>query len=292
MSIMRSSPDLKAQDITPGLERSCKRDWVCAAPAQPGIHRIEAFFAGEAYAPHRHDTYSIGYTIHGVQSFAYRGERSASIAGQVMVLHPDEIHDGGAGSDEGFHYKMLYIEPALIRSALGASASALPFVREAILQDPALLRALLLALADLNAPLEPSALDDIAILLAYGLLAKDPSAKRQVGQLIDLKAISLARDHLDANLDRAITSAELEQISDHDRFSLARQFRKAFGTSPYRYHLLRRLDLARANIEKGASLAEAAFHAGFSDQPHMSRHFKATYGVSPGQWQKLTAIVR
>jgi AraC-like DNA-binding protein len=136
--------------------------------------------------------------------------------------------------------------------------------------------------------LEPTALDEIAVLLADGLLANDQSAKRSTSKLIDLKAINQARDYLEANLERPVTSDELEEICEQDRFSLARQFRKALGTSPYRYQLLRRLDLARAEIQEGNSLVNAAINAGFSDQAHMSRHFKSTYGISPGQWQRLT----
>jgi hypothetical protein len=101
---------MTAQYLTPGLERSCAQDWVQMAPWQYGIGRIEAFFSGEAYAPHRHDTYSIGYTIHGVQSFDYRGARSDSMPGQVIVLHPDEIHNGE-----------LY--RAIVHDALGARAT-------------------------------------------------------------------------------------------------------------------------------------------------------------------------
>jgi len=37
------------------------------------MHRLEAYFNGNAYAPHRHDTYAIGITIHGLQRFDYRG---------------------------------------------------------------------------------------------------------------------------------------------------------------------------------------------------------------------------
>src|SRR5215472_3308572 len=84
----------------PRLARSCgpsPADWIRLAPAQPGLERIEAFFAGHAYDPHRHDTYAMGYTMGGVQSFDYRGSRQDSLAGDVIVLHPDETHDGRAG---------------------------------------------------------------------------------------------------------------------------------------------------------------------------------------------------
>ncbi len=59
-----------------GLERLCMaspRDWIRLAPRQPGIERLEAYFAGHGYDPHRHDTYAIGVTLSGVQLFDYRG---------------------------------------------------------------------------------------------------------------------------------------------------------------------------------------------------------------------------
>ena len=40
-------------------------------------------------------------------------------------------------------------------------------------------------------------------------------------------------------------------------------------------------------MESGQSLAEAATASGFSDQSHMTRQFKQTYGVAPGQWRAL-----
>lgn len=48
-------------------------DWVIRS-AQPGsVERIEAWFGSHGYDPHRHDTYSIGRTLAGVQSFHYKG---------------------------------------------------------------------------------------------------------------------------------------------------------------------------------------------------------------------------
>ncbi|MBQ0805072.1 MAG: AraC family transcriptional regulator [Sulfitobacter sp.] len=287
MKSERQSSETRSHDLTPGLERSCARDWVAAAPWQAGIQRIEAHFSGEAYAPHRHDTYAIGYTINGVQSFDYRGARSDSVAGQVIVLHPDEVHTGEAGTEDGFHYRMLYVEPSLVREALGPSASTLPFLRDAVLTDPRLMHAIHAAFSDMATILETVAMDELAVLLADGLLAHDTSAHRTTGSLIDLRATNRAREYLDGNLDQTVHSEELEKITGLDRYALARQFRKAFGTSPYRYLTLRRLDQVRGDIVSGATLVEAALRAGFSDQPHMTRQFKANFGISPGGWQRL-----
>jgi AraC-like DNA-binding protein len=76
----------------------------------------------------------------------------------------------------------------------------------------------------------------------------------------------------------------LERIAGIDRYAIARQFRRAYGTSPDRYRTMRRLGLARAAIQSGVPLARAAVDAGFADQSHMSRQFVRAYGLTPGRW--------
>src|SRR5258707_10011527 len=111
----------------PGLERSCARPagWVRVAPSCAGLQRVEAFFAGHGFDPHRHDTYAIGHTIHGVQAFRYRGAARMSLPGQVFVLHPDEMHYGRAGTQDGFGYPILFVEPRIIRDVLSETHGAL-----------------------------------------------------------------------------------------------------------------------------------------------------------------------
>jgi AraC-like DNA-binding protein len=81
--------------------------------------------------------------------------------------------------------------------------------------------------------------------------------------------------------------AELERIANLSRWELARQFRRAFGVSPYRFHMLRRLEQARRRMASGARLADAALECGFADQSHFTRHFRNAYGMSPGRWRCL-----
>ena len=94
------------------------------------LQRLAARFGGHAYDLHRHETYAVGLTLWGAQSFHYRGELRTSRDGQVMVIHPDEAHDGHATVDAGFAYRMLDVEPASVSAALeGASP---PFVRDVV----------------------------------------------------------------------------------------------------------------------------------------------------------------
>jgi AraC-like DNA-binding protein len=76
-----------------------------------------------------------------------------------------------------------------------------------------------------------------------------------------------------------------------DRYSLARQFRTAFGTSPHRYLIMRRLEKVKRELCRGGSLVSVAALNGFADQSHMTRHFKRAYGMSPGKWRQLNATI-
>ncbi|WP_119392347.1 AraC family transcriptional regulator [Taklimakanibacter lacteus] len=269
------------------LERSCGRDWIRRAPAEPGIERIEAFFTGHAYDPHRHDTYAIGFTVSGVQSFDYRGSRADSRRGNVIVLHPDEVHDGRAGVEQGFRYRMIYIEPRLIAEALADKTNALPFMRSAISSDPRLLRGVSRALIDLDRLYEPLERDRILTGIADALLALDTSLPSRGSLAVSATAVDRARAFLDAHFTRTVASEELEAITGLDRYGLARHFRARLGTSPYRYLTMRRLGRAKADIAAGRPLAEAAFVAGFADQSHMTRQFKQAFGLTPGRWQAI-----
>jgi AraC-like DNA-binding protein len=84
-----------------------------------------------------------------------------------------------------------------------------------------------------------------------------------------------------------VGSAELEAVSGLTRYDLARQFRVLYGTSPYRYLLMRRLDRAREQIARRRPLVEVALDAGFADQAHFARQFKATFGLTPARYRAL-----
>ncbi len=263
-------------------------DWVRSGPRSGGIERIEAYFSGHAYDPHRHDTYAVGYTVTGVQAFEYRGARAASASGNAMVLHPDEVHNGRAAVEEGFLYRMLYIAPGAVRDALGERAAALPFVSSAVSTDERLVAAIRRAFEDFDRPPEPLESDQILLSVAEELLRLDPSAARaRPLQPACAAAMKRVRSYLDANFRRVVHSSELESVAGLDRFALARQFRSGFGTSPYRYLTMRRLDAARAAIASGLPLADCAADSGFSDQSHMTRQFKRAYGMSPGRWRTI-----
>ena len=269
------------------LERSCgpsPDDWIRIAPSRTGLERIEAAFSGHAFDPHQHDMYAIGFTLHRVQSFNYRGQVQRSGAGQMFVLHPDETHDGHAGTEAGFRYRIFYVEPRLIQDALDEPRGPLPFVSDPVSDDRQLADAIMPALYDLDVPIEDLRLDEIVFNLAHALSKAEGRAPRKRLPASHWRAVSEACGYLDAGVQRAVASSELESVTGLTRYELARQFRACLGTSPYRYFIRRRLERARSLIETGTPLADAAYSSGFADQSHMSRLFKRNYGMTPGRW--------
>ncbi len=275
-----------------GLERSCGApDWVRGRGPDGGVELLRAWFRGRAFARHRHDTYAIGLTEVGVQVFDYRGRVECSRPGEVVVLHPDEAHDGRAGDEGGFGYRIVYVEPARIAAAVRAirgRPGSLPFVRETVSRNATLARAVTAAF---GAAPEPLALDALVLRLAEGLIEGDPDGPPGGAPLrLDHGALDRARAFLDGR--RAIVrSAELEAVSGLSRYDLARQFRARYGTSPYRYSLMRRLDFARGRLRDETRLADLALAAGFADQAHFTRMFRSAYGVTPGRYARLRGIL-
>jgi AraC-like DNA-binding protein len=267
------------------LERSCSRDSIRFGAGADGLERAEVHLAAWAFEPHRHDTYAVGVTTSGVQTFRYRGRRRVCLPGQVHVLHPDETHDGAAGTAAGLGYRILYIAPELVRAAL--DERPLPFVAEPVHDRTPATAVVTSFLADLDEPVSDLARADLAAALADCL--RSLAGTRGPAAGIDVTAVGLARDYLAEHAREHTPAATLERLTGADRFTLARHFRRAFGTSPDRYRTLRRVALARRAIESGTPLVRAAADAGFADQAHLTRQFKRAYGVTPARWLALTA---
>lgn len=246
-----------------------------------GIERMAAALAGGGFAPHRHDTYAIGITRRGVQTFRYRGELRYCLPGQWHVLHPDEVHDGVSGTADGFGYRIIYLDPALVQEALGGRP--LPFVADPVIRAGEVDPALAGYLADIDEPLDDVEAVELTSVVAETLHRHAAQRPRRQPAL-HLEGLRRVRDLVRDDPTVRHPMRRLEQVAGLDRWTLARQFRAAYGTSPTRYRTMRQLDLARRLLRAGRPAAEAAMVAGFADQSHLTRMFKRAYGLTPGVW--------
>ena len=68
--------------------------------------------------------------------------------------------------------------------------------------------------------------------------------------------------------------------------ALLRAFRDAYGMPPHTWLTDARVRRARLLLDAGTAPAEAAVAVGFTDQPHLNRHFARIVGVPPGAYQR------
>ncbi len=259
---------------------------------EPRFDRMEclnARFLRHAYAPHTHDTYVIGVITAGTELYRHRGVVHAASAGDVVVLDPDELHDGRP-ADDGFAYRIFYPPVGLIGQALGEALErpCLPSFADTILKDPDLYRELDALHRDLEDPRrDPLALETdalrafTAVSLRYGDLTARPRAAGREPQ-----AVRRAREYLDAHLESPVELADLAGAVGLSRFHLLRVFRAAVGTTPHGYLTDRRIQRAKDMLGGVLPLAEVAVACGFCDQAHFNRVFKARVGVAPGHYRR------
>ncbi|WP_298958079.1 AraC family transcriptional regulator [uncultured Roseibium sp.] len=184
---------------------------------------------------------------------------------------------------------MIYVPPEKISDALTADRdNGLPFVSSPVLSDIEFRKELVESLTDIECEIGDFKLDCLIADLA-ACLKRHADTSQSKPAVLDLRALKECSDLMKECCDQNVRMADLEAVAQIDRYTLARQFRHAFGTSPHRYLVMRRLDRVKSKLQKGEKLAEAAVGSGFSDQSHMSRHFKRAFGMSPGQWRRLRA---
>ncbi len=180
----------------------------------------------------------------------------------------------------GFSYRIVHIEPSLIQRAL--RGKPLPFVAQPVVDAARLPKGCAREIWNIDDRLDDIARVDLVVTIV-GLLHSLATASKPAPSLA-LDRVSRVRDLIAACPAARHSMDELERVCGLDRWTLARQFRIAFGTSPTRFRTLRQLDAARSAITRGQGLVDAALHAGFADQSHMTRQFKRAYGLTPAQW--------
>lgn len=132
--------------------------------------------------------------------------------------------------------------------------------------------------------------DDSWPLAAEGLVLQLLSTARRVENARPRPRSWLreARELLDERAPAATTLGELAAAVGVHPAHLARSFRHEHGVTVGEYARGRRLEWAGARLAADdASLAEIAVAAGFADQSHFTRAFRAWAGVTPGRYREL-----
>ncbi|MBU1040402.1 MAG: AraC family transcriptional regulator [Proteobacteria bacterium] len=259
------------------------------SPALPETELLTARFYAHTFAPHWHEGYVVGVITAGAEGYRYRGAQHVAAVGGLACINPDEIHTGERADDQGWAYRVFYPSAATMRALAqglrGSHAAGLPRLPATVIQD----RPLALALARAHQLLESgqdlleaqtAALAALSALLIRHAQEPEAAAPPQG----DSARVETLRQRLAADLAEPLTLDELAASVGLSAFHAARLFTRATGMPPHAWRNQLRLNRSLGLLRAGLSSAEAAAACGFADQSHYTRHFRRTFGVTPGRW--------
>ena len=233
-----------------------------------------------AFPRHAHDQFGLGVITAGAQKSWSVVGAVESVAGDVIMVNPGEVHDGSPiGGPRG--WQIAYLEPTLVAQELAAEFGGGDVVLQPVVRDRSLAKDVTKLLEALQAP------DGHVEELLLACLVRVVKQHRLSGPRLASASPSVARalEWIDAEPAAETSLSELAAACDVSRFQLIRGFLRDVGTTPHAYRIQWRVRLARRYLRQGHALAEAAQLAGFADQSHLTRAFLRQFGITPGRYR-------
>lgn len=106
-------------------------------------------------------------------------------------------------------------------------------------------------------------------------------------RLRDLARLRRVRDRIDREYDRPLDVPALARGAHMSAGHLSREFRRAFGESPYAYLMTRRVERAMALLRRGdLSVTDVCFAVGFQSLGTFSTRFAELVGMPPSVYRR------
>jgi AraC-like DNA-binding protein len=260
---------------------SAAAEWVRAwRPAVPGIHEVfHARFVDHVYPPHTHETWTVFIVDEGAVRYDLESRHHGVTGARITILPPHVVHDGRAAGTDGYRKRVLYVgTDVLPERSIG------PAVDRPEVADPAVVRGILALHRSMRDPSD--ALEAESLLAVVGARLARHLGDDAPDERPEHEVAAELRELLDEHRFASFTLADAADVLHVSRAHLVRSFTRAFGISPHRYVVARRIDAARARLLEGEPIANVAVSVGFHDQAHLTRHFRRHVGTTPARYRE------
>ena len=123
-----------------------------------------------------------------------------------------------------------------------------------------------------------------------GTIAEVTSSPAQEQRLRDLARLRRVRDRMDREYAQPLDVEALARGAHMSAGHFSREFRLAYGESPYSYLMTRRIERAMALLRRGdLSVTEVCFAVGCSALSTFSTRFTELVGMPPSTYRRRTA---
>ncbi len=254
----------------------------------PGVDLLRARYVEKRFVRHTHEQFVIAAITDGVEVFHHGGADQYVGPGALALVNPDTPHTGQAGGPEGWRYGAVYPSPELV-AEIAAETTVIrgtPGFRSPVLEDPyaaGLVHQVLRATDEGNA-LAADTLLRVAVTRLLRL--NGGTLPRRAVRTAGARMAARARAVLEERMTGPPTLERLAADLGTSPFALLRAFRETYGMPPHAWLTDARVRRARRLLDAGTTPAEAAAAVGFTDQPHLNRHFGRIVGVPPGAYQR------
>ncbi len=120
--------------------------------------------------------------------------------------------------------------------------------------------------------------------------AKAKEAERAKQHFADLSRLRRVRDRIDREYTKPLNVEELARSEHMSAGHLSRQFREAYGESPYAYLMTRRIERAMALLRRGDMLVtDVCLEVGCASLGTFTTRFTELVGMSPGAFRRAVA---
>jgi AraC-like DNA-binding protein len=132
--------------------------------------------------------------------------------------------------------------------------------------------------------------DRVLLAQRYGTIFHVTSRPATPQHLRDLALLRRVRDRIDREYAQPLDVEALARGAHMSAGHLSRQFRLAYGESPYSYLMTRRIERAMALLRRGdLSVTEVCFEVGCSSLGTFSTRFTELVGVPPSAYRQREA---
>ncbi len=230
------------------------------------------------FEKHYHDTYTIGITYDGLLKLNKANNTSNYLKYSCRINNPGEIH---CGVSKKWSHINFYPKVELLSKIYEEIffEKKIPLFKEHIINDHILfikLHNFFLSIYQDKDELQSESL--LIEALSYLILNYTSCTKSKIEFGGGKKMIKNSIEYIKSNIDKNITLDELSAVSNLSKYHFLRIFKKELGITPHHFIINEKINYANSLIQKGISLSEASFSAGFSDQSHFTRNFKKFYG--------------
>lgn len=252
-----------------------------------GCYAVRADLRSYAYPQHFHDEYHITILLQGAQgSRGVRNVHEVQQVGEVKFAEPGEVHDGIPVNDHARSYWTLYLDQTVFSSLV--EDIGLSNWHPAMIRDRDLFRVLLSMFGMIARGEDALAVETKLIEAITGIGRSTASYPKRPPRGLPI-GLSHAQRMIDDDPATPFSLADLATASGLTKPQIVHGFQRLLGIPPHTYQIQRRTALAMKFIRSGNSLADAAVAAGFSDQAHMTRTFRAVFGATPRAFQPPSA---